>query len=143
LGAASCYFYVAKPARKEKEAGLDHLPLKTAGEATGGREEGSAGLNSPRAGAGRTSGARNHHPTTKGIDLMRYLARLITRPGGLVLDPFAGSGTTGCAAALEGFNFIGIEKEAEYAEIARARIAHWRGKEVSKPQDVVRNQAES
>ena len=58
----------------------------------------------------------------KPTDLMRYLCRLVTPPGGLVLDPFMGSGSTGKAAALEGFRFIGIEREAEYAEIARHRI---------------------
>ena len=56
---------------------------------------------------------------------MRWLVRLVTPPGGCVLDPFAGSGTTGIAATLEGFSFIGIEREAEYAEIAKARIAWW------------------
>lgn len=126
LGDRARYFYVAKPARGEKEAGLEHLAKKTAGEATGGRKDGSAGLNSPRAGAGRTSGARNHHPTVKGIELMRYLLRLITPKGGVVLDPFAGSGSTGCAAALEGFDCVMIEREREYAEIARARVAQWR-----------------
>lgn len=63
---------------------------------------------------------------------MRWLCRLVTPPEGTILDPFLGSGTTGCAALLEGFDFIGIEREAEYAEIARARIAWWaehRGKE--------------
>jgi site-specific DNA-methyltransferase (adenine-specific) len=68
---------------------------------------------------------RNDHPTVKPIALMRWLCRLYTPPGGLILDPFAGSGTTGCAAALEGFRFIGIEKDADYARIARARLSHW------------------
>jgi site-specific DNA-methyltransferase (adenine-specific) len=68
-------------------------------------------------------GDDNNHPTVKPTDLMRYLCRLVTPPGGTVLDPFAGSGSTGKAAALEGFRFIGIEREAEYVEIARARIA--------------------
>ena len=54
---------------------------------------------------------------------MRYLIRLVTPPGGTVLDPFTGSGTTGCAARLEGFDFVGIEREPEYFEIARLRIA--------------------
>jgi site-specific DNA-methyltransferase (adenine-specific) len=54
---------------------------------------------------------------------MRYLCRLVTPPGGVVLDPFTGSGSTGKAATLEGFRFIGIEREAEYVEIAKARIA--------------------
>lgn len=64
----------------------------------------------------------NFHATVKPTDLMRYLCRLVTCPGGVVLDPFTGSGSTGKAATLEGFNFIGIEREAEYVEIARARI---------------------
>jgi DNA modification methylase/transcriptional regulator with XRE-family HTH domain len=68
-------------------------------------------------------GDDNNHPTVKPTDLMRYLCRLVTPPGGIVLDPFAGSGSTGKAAALEGFRFIGIEREAEYVEIARARTA--------------------
>ena len=69
-------------------------------------------------------GEGNHHPTVKPTALMRYLCRLVTPPGGVVLDPFMGSGSTGKAAVLEGFRFIGIEREAEYVEIARARVAH-------------------
>jgi site-specific DNA-methyltransferase (adenine-specific) len=68
-------------------------------------------------------GSDNKHPTVKPTDLMRYLCRLVTPPGGVVLDPFTGSGSTGKAATLEGFRFIGIEREAEYVEIAKARIA--------------------
>jgi DNA modification methylase len=68
---------------------------------------------------------RNVHPTVKPISLMRYLVRLVTPPEGVILDPFLGSGTTGCAAALEGFEFVGIEREPEYVKIAEARIAHW------------------
>jgi DNA modification methylase len=64
----------------------------------------------------------NHHPTVKPTDLMRYLCRLVTPSGGTVLDPFMGSGSTGKAAVLEGFQFIGIEREADYIEIARTRI---------------------
>ena len=64
----------------------------------------------------------NTHPTVKPTDLMRYLCRLVTPPDGIVLDPFMGSGSTGKAAMLEGFEFIGIEREAEYVEIAKARI---------------------
>ena len=70
-------------------------------------------------------GDDNHHPTVKPIDLMRYLCRLVTPPDGLVLDPFTGSGSTGCAAMLEGFRFHGIEREPDYLAIATARIAHW------------------
>jgi site-specific DNA-methyltransferase (adenine-specific) len=63
--------------------------------------------------------------TVKPIDLMRWLCRLVTPPGGVILDPFTGSGTTGIAAHLEGFDFIGCEREAEYAAIAKARIEWW------------------
>jgi site-specific DNA-methyltransferase (adenine-specific) len=64
----------------------------------------------------------NHHPTVKPVDLMRHLVRLVTPPGGTVLDPFLGSGTTGLACELEGFPWIGIEREAEYVAIAEARL---------------------
>jgi site-specific DNA-methyltransferase (adenine-specific) len=67
-------------------------------------------------------GDGNAHPTVKPTELMRYLCRLVTPPGGVVLDPFMGSGSTGKAAILEGFGFIGIERESEYVEIAKARI---------------------
>ena len=67
-------------------------------------------------------GGDNKHPTVKPTDLMRYLCRLVTPLGGVVLDPFMGSGSTGKAAMLEGFRFLGIEREADYVEIARARI---------------------
>ena len=67
----------------------------------------------------------NNHPTVKPVDLMKYLCRLITPPNGTVLDPFMGSGSTGIAACMENFDFIGIDMEEEYVEIARHRIAHW------------------
>ena len=70
------------------------------------------------------SPSRNHHPTVKPTSLMRYLCRLVTPPDGIILDPFTGSGSTGKGAMLENFRFYGIEKEAEYAEIAKARIEH-------------------
>lgn len=75
------------------------------------------------------SAGANIHSTVKPIALMRYLVRLVTPPGGTVLDPFTGSGTTGIAAKLEGFNFIGCEREVEYVDIARARIAAWEPEE--------------
>lgn len=119
---ATRFFYCAKASRKDRDDGLDAFEIHSAGELTGGRAEGSAGLKCPRAGAGRTGGGRNTHPTVKPTDLMRYLCRLVTPPGGVVLDPFTGSGSTGKAALLEGFQFIGIEREQEYIEIASARI---------------------
>ena len=66
---------------------------------------------------------KNNHPTVKPLALMRYLCRLITPPGGLILDPFGGSGTTGLAANQEGFHFTMIEQQPEYCDIARKRIA--------------------
>lgn len=117
----SRFFYCAKPSRKERDSGCWELPPRTAGEATD-RAEGSAGLSSPRAGAGRTGGARNTHPTVKPVDLMRWLVRLVAPPRGLVLDPFNGSGTTGIACALEGRRYLGIEREAEFVEFSLRRI---------------------
>jgi DNA modification methylase len=102
-------FYAAKATRAEREAGLASLPHTSA---------------SIFSGSGSTPRA-NRHPTVKPLDLMRWIVRLVVPPDGLVLDPFAGSGSTGCAAVLEGRQFIGIEREAEYVQIARARIAHW------------------
>ena len=121
-GGPSRFFYTAKASRSERDLGCEDLAHKSAGEVTGGRADGSAGLG-PRAGAGRTSGGRNSHPCVKPVDLMRWLVRLITPPGGVCLDPFMGSGSTGVACIEEGFGFIGIEREAEYVEIARARLA--------------------
>ena len=120
-GGPSRFFYVAKASREERERGCEDLPRKTAGDATD-RQDGSAGLESPRAGASRTHGARNHHPTVKPVALMRWLVRLVTPPGGLVLDPFAGSGTTGLACIKEQCRFLGIEREAEYVAIANTRL---------------------
>ena len=68
---------------------------------------------------------KNNHPTVKPVKLMQYLVRLVTPKGGTVLDPFTGSGTTGIACKLEGFEFIGIEREQEYVDIAQARIDAW------------------
>lgn len=122
--------YQAKASKQDRDEGL-YSERKSAGEVTGGRKEGSDGLNSPRAGAGRTSGMKNHHPTVKPTDLMRYLCRLITPPGGIILDPFMGSGSTGKGAILEGFYFIGIDNDPESVELAKARISwaenHYQG----------------
>ena len=118
------FYYASKASRSEREAGCGDLPARSGAEAVD-RDEGSAGAQSPRAGAGRTaSEVRNHHPCVKPLSIIRWLCRLVTPPGGIVLDPFMGSGTTGVAALLEGFNFVGCEREADYLLIAEARIAH-------------------
>jgi len=122
-GGASRFFYCPKASRSEREAGLDHLPPRVVDQS---RAEDTPGRENPRAGAGRGSERRNHHATVKPIELMRWLVRLVTPPGGIVLEPFAGSGTTPAACALEGVDCIAMELEAEYVEIARARVAHWR-----------------
>lgn len=118
----SRFFYCAKASRAEREAGLQGHETKTGAQLTG-RQEGSVGL-SAYAGTSGSQPRANIHPTVKPINLMRYLVRLVTPSHGTVLDPFTGSGSTGCAAVLERVNFIGIERETEYARIARARIAH-------------------
>jgi len=96
-GGASRFFYTAKASRSEREAGLD-------------------GVEAQRA---------NHHPTVKPIALMRYMIRLVAPRGAVVLDPFMGSGSTGCAAMVEGMQFIGIDITPEYVDIARRRLAWW------------------
>lgn len=134
-GGASRFFYVVKAPRSEKDAGLDHLPKKTGGAATG-REEGSIGTQNPRAGAGRTGGARNFHPTVKSVELMTWLVQLVTPPGGVVLDVFAGSGTTGVAALRAGFSFVGCEQggdNGEYIPIIEGRLRHELGAQVAAP----------
>lgn len=132
-GGASRFFpvfrYQAKASRSERNEGCAALPSKTPAEMTG-RAEGSAGLvmegGKANPYAGTTGGASraNHHPTVKPVELMRWLVRLVTPRGGVVLDPFTGSGTTGVAAMLEGAQFVGIEREPEYHTIASARIQH-------------------
>jgi hypothetical protein len=116
------FFYCAKPSKSEKNAGLgDDFEEK---QTTGG-----GGLNSEELGGKFGSikaPQKNSHPTVKPVSLMAYLCRLVTPPGGTVLDPFLGSGTTGVGAIREGFDFIGIEREAEYAAIAEARIQNER-----------------
>lgn len=119
LGDQARFFYCAKASRGEREAGLGGFDLKKAGAMSGEETRSDRPSNHPM--------RANVHPTVKPIDLMRYLVRLITPKGGTVLDPFNGSGSTGCAAALERVDYIGIEREAEYVEISRARVAYWSG----------------
>lgn len=120
-GGASRFFYCAKADRAEREMGLEGMPLRSCGtmeddgydwerEREWGRQP-------------RDTRRRNHHPTVKPVALMRWLVRLVTRPGDLVLDQFAGSGTTGVACTLEGRRFILVENDSEYCEIAEHRVA--------------------
>lgn len=124
-GSAARYFYCAKASAEDRDEGLDGLLEHTAADRVI-RKAGSAGMNSPRAGAGRTAAGKNHHPTVKPTPLMRYLCRLITPPGGIVLDHMMGSGSTGKAAMLEGFGFVGVDLDPErnLMEVARLRIMH-------------------
>lgn len=108
--------YCPKPSRKEKDAGCEAAGGGSAvGDEATGTEAGDQISVQPR---------RNTHPTVKPVSLMRYLCALATPPNGLVLDPFAGSGTTGVAAIAEGFRFLGVERDDQYVEIARARVEH-------------------
>jgi DNA modification methylase len=104
-------FYCAKASKTEREAGCQELPKRAALV-----YHGKSRLSRKR---------HNIHPTVKPLELMRWLVRLVTPPGGVVLDPFCGSGTTGAAAVLEGRQFLGIEREPEYVNIACARLTHW------------------
>ncbi len=117
-GGASRFYYIAKPSREERDAGCEHLLAK---QRDGKRKAGKPGGDNPRNRGLQPRG--NYHPTVKPIALMRWLVRLVTPPGGHVVDCFAGSGTTGIACRYEMMEFTGIEREAEYVEIANRRIA--------------------
>lgn len=119
-GSAARFFYCAKASKADRDEGLDHLdPQAFVQFQTGNGESGAASSLSE----GRETQYRNIHPTVKPEGLMRWLVRLYTPPGGTVLDPFTGSGSTGKAAVLEGLHFIGCELTDDYVPIARARIA--------------------
>jgi DNA modification methylase len=102
-------FFCAKASKHEREAGCSELPL---------RSDRLYSRPAPRL-------RRNIHPTVKPVSLMRWLVRLVTPPNGVVLDPFAGSASTGVGALMEGRAFLGIEREAAYVDIACARLTHW------------------
>ena len=123
-GSASRYFYCAKTSKAERNQGLDNLPTKKASSMPGRRnphDMKDSKIDNDVTGRFVTQ-KKNIHPTVKPIKLMKYLCRLITPKGGTILDPFMGSGSTGMAAKEENFDFIGIEKEEEYFNIATARI---------------------
>jgi site-specific DNA-methyltransferase (adenine-specific) len=124
-GSAARFFYCAKASKTDRDEGCEELE-----EGRGFDKNTSQRIahRNPEMGTVTyteysPSVRHNGHPTVKPTTLMRYLCRLVTPPGGTVLDPFAGSGSTGKAAVLEGFNVLGIEQDAEYCRIAEARIA--------------------
>lgn len=116
---AARFFYCAKASKKDRDEGCDDMPARDGGHYAQDEWSRQNMGNTPDA---KREPRRNHHPTVKPTDLMRYLVRLVTPPNGTVLDPFMGSGSTGKGATLEGFDFIGIELDADYIKIARARI---------------------
>ena len=116
-GSAARFFYCAKASKKDRDEGCEGVPMQTMNRVNGGE-----GLeDDPK---WKPTERKNIHPTVKPTELMRYLVRLITPKGGLVLDPFNGSGSTGKASMLEGMRYIGIEMNPEYIQIAEARISN-------------------
>lgn len=131
-GCAPRFRYQSKVSRAEREFGCESMPLRSAAECTD-REEGEVGIDRPQAGAGRTGGARNFHPTLKPIALTRYLATLVLppprpadAPPRRILVPYAGTGSEIIGAIRAGWDeVVGIERDPEYLAIARARIDRW------------------
>jgi site-specific DNA-methyltransferase (adenine-specific) len=117
-GSAARFFYCAKASKRDRNEGLEAFDAVMANFAAG------TGLSKNGDGSPRNmnADAKNPHPTVKPTELMRYLCRLVTPPGGLIVDPFAGSGSTGKAAILEGFQFVGFELDPQYTAIANARL---------------------
>lgn len=118
-GSAARFFYCAKTSKQDRDDGLAGEETQVITFATANGTSGKPSSISE----GRNTSYKNTHPTVKPTPLMQYLTRLVTPPGGTVLDPFMGSGSTGRGAVLEGFSFIGIEMDAAYYDIADARIA--------------------
>lgn len=121
-GGASRFFYCAKTSKRERNFGLEGMPEKMTGISGGAQSQGIGYDACQGIGLNRVTAKKNHHPTVKPIKLMQYLVRLVTPSNGTVLDPFMGSGSTGIACIKEKFDFIGIEMNEEYLEIANKRI---------------------
>jgi site-specific DNA-methyltransferase (adenine-specific) len=127
-GGASRFFYVAKASKSERNKGLDGFDGKQVAWSNQEKAElkrGNTEFADDTKMHNKVQERVNFHPTVKPIKLMQYLVRLITPPNGIVLDPFCGSGTTGVACKLEGFQFVGLEQDAEYSKIAQARIDNY------------------
>jgi DNA modification methylase len=119
-GSASRFFYCAKASKQDRNEGLEKTARKEGFE---DKKAGSYEFRQDGSLDGKeTKANKNNHPTVKPTDLMRYLVRLVTPKNGIVLDCFMGSGSTGKACALEGFEFVGIDLDKDYCEIAKARI---------------------
>jgi site-specific DNA-methyltransferase (adenine-specific) len=124
VGSAARFFYCAKASKSERETGCEDLtlvPLAYGNQAQAEVKRGNT-EHSGNSGINTVKMRGNNHPTVKPLALMRYLCKLVTPPGGVVLGPFTGSGSTGVAAMREGFSFIGIELAPEYVVIANARL---------------------
>jgi DNA modification methylase len=120
---SSRFFYCAKASKAERNMGLDELSTKQTTGGGGGIGNYLDDVNSASGKYGSEKAPqKNYHPTVKPIKLMEYLVRLVTPKEGIVLEPFAGSGTTLIACKQQGFNYIGIEQEQEYCDIAEARL---------------------
>ena len=125
-GGSSRFFYCAKASKSERNNGLNGFEAKQSIGGGGGIGDYLDDVNSASGKYGSEKAPnKNFHPTVKPVKLMQYLVRLITPPNGIVLDPFCGSGTTGIACKLEGFDFVGMEQDAEYCKIAEARINNY------------------
>lgn len=122
MGKAARFFYCAKASKADRDEGLEAFLAVHRPNGNKWTDQDYRVTRGERPPSAESGPRRNHHPTVKPTTLMRYLCRLVTPPGGVVLDPFFGSGSTGKAAILEGFRFVGIEREAEYVEIAKARV---------------------
>jgi len=133
-GGASRFFYCAKASKKDRNEGLENFQDKASQMNSGGIGRKTSVEKRLETNDENAPTMKNIHPTVKPTKLMEYLIKLITPPGGIVLDPFMGSGSTGKAAIKNNFNFIGIEKEKEYFDIAKARIEHAKGSGLFKPE---------
>lgn len=123
IGSAARFYFCAKASASDREEGLYGLPDRVLAMSNQAKAELARGnLHKSTDGMNTGKVRKNHHPTVKPTALMRYLCRLVTPKGGIVLDPFMGSGSTGRGAVREGFSFIGIDLDSAYCEIARIRI---------------------
>jgi site-specific DNA-methyltransferase (adenine-specific) len=132
-GGASRFFYVAKASKRDRNEGLEELPFGERGLPYEGLQNMDGGRDRLR---------QNFHPTVKPTSLMEYLIKLVTPPNGTVLDPFTGSGSTGKAAILQGFDFIGIEMTEEYLPIIEGRLKHAEAKVAERIKETSDKQSE-